>query len=282
MSLTPPPPGPPGEASRERRTRRTGRPTRRMPTGPGHGKARLARTVSLVFLFGVAQVLFLFSHLFCLSDVVVRGNHRLTTQAILKQAGLPEGAYLWMLSPQRITQRLAGLREVRSASVSLALPGRVVLEVRERQAVALVSQAGSNGPWFEVDAEGVILGPEGASRDLPRVKLEVLAPGQARVEPTPLLLVLRARSWVEPSLPGPAEAYQVDATLNLSVETHLLRTPVVIRLGTLESMEYKMHVLRALAERLKSEARPALVIDLRFPSPVVRPLKPEPMPSPTP
>ncbi len=231
-----------------------------------------------MLLFLVAQVLFLSSHLFRLQEVEVRGNTRLTRAAILRQAALPEGAYLWALSPRRITQRLQGLREVRSAAVSLALPGRVLLEVNERHPVILVS--GNRGTWFEADAEGVLLGPSSGPRPLPRLKLVTLEATQGRIDPAPIRLVLKARQWLEPNLPAPPTAYMLDETGSVSVESRLLGTPVVIQVGPVQGMDYKMHVLRALIDRLKSEGRPVVVIDLRYSSPVVRPLKPEPVPSP--
>ncbi|NMA29207.1 MAG: hypothetical protein GX934_15735, partial [Burkholderiales bacterium] len=75
-------------------------------------------------------------------------------------------------------------------------------------------------------------------------------------------------------------AYMLDEIRSLSVESRLLGTPVLIHVGPLQGMEYKMHVLRALIDRIKSEGRPVVLIDLRYSSPVVRPLKPEPAPGP--
>ena len=176
-----------------------------------------------MLLFLVAQILFLSSHLFRLQEVEVHGNVRLTRAAILRQAALPEGTYLWALSPRRITQRLQGLRELRSAAVSLALPGRVLLEVNERHPVILVS--GNRGTWFEADAEGVLLGP---SSTLPRLKLVTLEATRGRIGPAPIRLV-RTRQWLEPNLPAPPTAYMLDETVRPS--SRLLGTPDPDRAG---------------------------------------------------
>ncbi len=269
---------PPLGASSETAGPRRRRLIRRGVARPAQGRGRTVRRISLVLLFLVAQALFLSSHLFRLQEVQVRGNVRLTRTAILRQAALPQGSYLWALSPRRITRRLQGLREVRSAEVSLTIPGRVLLEVQERHPVLLVS--GTQGTWFEVDAEGVLLGPSSGRQSLPRLKLATLEATQGRIDPTPIRLVLKAQQWLEPNLPAPATAYMLDETRSISVETRFLGTPVVIKVGPVQGMNYKMHVLRALTDRLKSEARPVVVIDLRYSSPVVRPLKPEPTPSP--
>jgi len=269
---------PPSGASTETTGRHRRRFTRRGTSGSGQGRGRTVRRISLVVLFLVAQALFLSSHLFRLQEVEVRGNVRLTRAAILRQAALPDGSYLWALSPRRITQRLQGLREVRSASVSLALPGRVLLEVHERQPVALVS--GIQGTWVEVDADGVLLGPAAGPQSLPRLKIAALEASRGRIAPAPILLALKARQWLEPNLPAPATGYTLDETRSISVETRFLGTPVVIKVGAVQGMDYKMHVLRALTDRLKSEGRPVVVIDLRYSSPVVQPLKPDPRPSP--
>jgi len=233
MSLSPPPPAPSAEArSPRRRLRRTGRTTRRMPSGPGMSHARTARKLSLVFLFLVAQALFLFSPLFRLSEVVVRGNERLADGAVVKQAAMAPGSYLWALSPHGIGQRIQALREVRSASVSMAVPGRVTLEVRERQPVALVSRSGGPCPWYEVDAEGVVLGSARPGTALPRVRVEHPVPAGGRIDPTPILLALKARTWVERNLPAAAGSYEVDDTQAVSVSTLFLETPMVCLLYT--------------------------------------------------
>ena len=265
-------------ASSETAGPRRRRFTRRKASRPGQGRGRTVRRISLVLFFLLAQLLFLSSHLFRLQEVEVRGNVRLTRAAILRQAALSEGTCLWALSPRRITKRLQGLREVRSVEVSLALPGRVLLEVDERHPVLLVS--GNRGTWFEVDAEGILLGPPSGPQTLPRLKLVTLEATQGRIDPTPIRLVLKAKQWLEPNLPAPPTAYMLDEIRSLSVESRLLGTPVLIHVGPLQGMEYKMHVLRALIDRIKSEGRPVVLIDLRYSSPVVRPLKPEPAPGP--
>ena len=283
MSLSPPPPAASAEAAPTRhRTRRTGRTTRRMPSDRDATRGRLARQFSLLLLFAMAQGLFLFSPLFRLAEVVVRGNERLSNEAVARQAKLEPGSYLWALSPDEVGKRVLALREIRTASVSLSVPGRITLDVREREPVALVTRAPGPCRWFEVDSEGVILGPARVPGPLPRVRLEGEVPPQGRVDPVPLLLALKARTWLEPSLPGPVEVYEVDETQSVSAWTRFLDVPVEVQVGPLQDMDYKMHVLRALLERLKAEKRLALAIDLRFKSPVVRPLRPEPVPSPTP
>jgi len=273
---------PPGAGDSGPRPGRRSRAERRAEAPSGPGRARRARKVSLVGLFLLGQVLFLFSHVFRLEEVVVRGHQRLSEQAVVRQAALAPGTYLWALSPRRIAARLHGLREVRTVSVSLALPGRVTLEIRERQPVAVLAASDGAGPWLEVDAEGVLLGQARAPVTVPRLKLKGLDPARGVVDATPILVALKARRWLEPNLPAPAEGYLVDDARAVSVETRLLGTPLVVRVGPLQNMEYKMHVLRAIIDRLKTERRAAVVIDLRYSSPVVRPLKPEPVPSPTP
>ncbi len=230
----------------------------------------------------MGQSLFLMSHVFRLEEVAVHGNRRLSDQAILRQAALAPGTYLWTVSPRRISARLQGLREVRSVTVGMGLPGRITLDIRERQPVAVLTRSDGTGPWMEVDAEGVILGVATSPITVPRLKLKNLDATRGVVDPTPILVTLKARPWIEPNLPAPAEGYLVDETRSVSVETRHLGTPLLVRVGLLQNMDYKMHVLRALVERLETEHRPALVIDLRYSSPVVRPLKPEPVPSPEP
>ncbi|MBZ0253550.1 MAG: FtsQ-type POTRA domain-containing protein, partial [Candidatus Methylomirabilis sp.] len=262
-----------GRASARRRMRRPR--VHRSVRVSGPSSAPAGRKFSLLLFFAIAQGLFLMSPLFRLSEVEVAGNDRLSDRKILEQADLAPGSYLWALSPTGIENRLMELRELKSASVGLAMPGRVVLNVRERDPVMLVSSKGQPGRWYEADTEGVILGPVRAgSAGLPRLLLPAAVPASRKIDPTPVLVALKARTWVEESLPGKVRSYEVDDLQSVSVGTEFLGTPIVVRVGTLQSMDYKMHILRAILDRLTSEKRKVASVDLRFSSPVVKPLVP--------
>lgn len=283
MSLSTPPPAAAADSTAvRRRVRRGGRTTRRMGPAPDTSSALVARKVSLLILFALAQGLFLFSPMFRLAEIEVRGLDRLSRPTVIRQAALAPGSYLWALSPRQISERLSRLPEVQSAIVRMSVPGKVTLALRERTPVALLSRAGGPSVPYEVDVEGVILGRVRQAGTLPQVRVEHPVAASGRVDPTPLLIAMKARTWVEASLPTPALAYEIDDMQTVNVSTRFLGTPLTIRLGTLQNMDYKMHILRAILERLQKEKRAALTIDLRYSSPVVRPLKPEPETSPTP
>lgn len=253
-----------------------------MTSGPSSSTAPAARKISLLVLFGIAQGLFFFSPLFRLAEIDVQGLDRLSRPSVIRQASLAPGSYLWALSPRGISERLQKLPEVQSASVRMAVPGKVTLAIRERQPVALLSRAGGPSLPYEVDAEGVILGRVRQGGKLPHLRVEHPIPPTGRIDPTPILIAMKARTWVEASLRTPILSYEIDDLQTVTVSTRFLGTPLSIRMGTLQNMDYKMHILRAIMERLEKEKRPALTIDLRFSSPVVRPLRPEPDPSPAP
>lgn len=279
MSLSPPPPASVTEPRPVRRQFRRANRTRRMTTGSSGSSAPAARKLSLLILFGIAQGLFLFSPLFRLAEIDVQGLDRLSRPAVIRQASLAPGSYLWALSPRGISERLRSLPEVQTASVRMAVPGKVTLAIRERQPVALLSRAGGPSVTYEVDAEGVILGRVRQRGKLPNLRVEHPVPASGRIDPTPILIAMKARTWVEANLRTPVLAYEIDDLQTVTVSTRFLNTPLSIRMGTLQNMDYKMHILRAIMERLEKEKRPALTIDLRFSSPVVRPLKPDPEPT---
>ncbi|HXE73045.1 MAG TPA: FtsQ-type POTRA domain-containing protein [Candidatus Nitrosotenuis sp.] len=237
------------------------------------------RKIFLVLLFLIAQGLFAFSGVFRLGSIEVEGSRRVPRELILAQAELPPGALLWTLSPTAIARRVETLTGVQRAQVRLGLPGRVTIAVQERQPVIQVSTSAA-GPWLEVDAEGVVLGPTAPSARLPRLRLEQAVEG--RLETARIRPVLKALPWLTATLPEPVRYFQVDARGSLTAHTTHGGQPLVVRVGPVTGMDYKMHVLRAILERLKEEKTLAASIDLRFSSPVVMPVTPSPGVSPEP
>jgi cell division protein FtsQ len=104
---------------------------------------------------------------FALTNIVVRGNHRITRSDVMQWAGVTEGASAWNLAPDEVRMRLQSHPWVRRATVQLDFPNRLSISLEERRPVAIVRL----GELNYVDRSGRILGTlnDRDSRDFPLI-----------------------------------------------------------------------------------------------------------------
>jgi cell division protein FtsQ len=106
--------------------------------------------------FMAARSLMHSSHLlagFKVKQVSVKGVHRLDKATVLKIAGIKTGDQLLKLKTKEIRKRVAGLCWVLTVNVHRRLPDAVVIEIEEREPVALVD----TGRICLTDRQGVLL-----------------------------------------------------------------------------------------------------------------------------
>jgi cell division protein FtsQ len=92
-------------------------------------------------------------------DVVVEGNQHVSSDEVMAALGLPAddsryGINIFRLSLDQMRDRVESIAWVKSATVTRALPHRLVVQVKERTPVAFVNVGGQ---VKLVDADGVIL-----------------------------------------------------------------------------------------------------------------------------
>lgn len=101
--------------------------------------------VPLVVLLLIAAGIYLvgFSPVLAVKSVRISGEHYLTSSQIARTAAVPVGAPLARTDIGAIQQRVAGLRQVESATVSRKWPNTVAISVKERTAVFAVDEGSS-------------------------------------------------------------------------------------------------------------------------------------------
>ncbi len=87
--------------------------------------------------------------------IEVTGAHLLGSDEICRASGLKDGVSLFAINADDVASRIEALARVRSADVSKQLPNHVTVSIEEREPVALVGR----DELFEIDREGVVLGP---------------------------------------------------------------------------------------------------------------------------
>ena len=76
---------------------------------------------------------------FAVEDVAVLGAHRRTADALLTEAGIAKGMNIFALDLDRARQKLLQDPWIETATLARHLPGKVVVQVSEREAGAIVA-----------------------------------------------------------------------------------------------------------------------------------------------
>lgn len=75
---------------------------------------------------------------FAIDDVVVQGAHRRTAEALEEEAGITKGSNVFALDLERARSKLLADPWVETATVARHLPGKVLVQVSEREIGAIV------------------------------------------------------------------------------------------------------------------------------------------------
>jgi len=148
----------------------------------------LAGVAALALVVGGLYLVY-FSDTLSVQGVEVEGEQTLTDEQVREVADVPMGGPLATVDLDRIAYRVRSLAVVKSAEVTRKWPHDVLIEIVERQPVAVVDIAGE---LHSLDEDGVVFGTYRRPPDgLPRVKAqsgvdsEALAEGAAVVSALP-------------------------------------------------------------------------------------------------
>lgn len=260
-------------ASRRHRHGRWARRNRR--------RSRLPRIFALlVILAGEVVAVGLTDPRFNLKRIEVRGVNVLTPEQVVNHSGLLLGTNLFRVPVETVQQRLRTLPPVAEVRLNRRLPDRLVIWVRERQAVACVA---AQNALFEVDAEGVVFRMDSSPpRGIPLVsglEGETLRLGDRL--PEKLTRTLN-RCLAAGKKAMPTETIgriSIDPNGNLCLNRVTLAYEV--RLGPPERLDDKLALLVALEQCLPEMRRNSEYVDLSCPeAPAWKPKSPSSIPLP--
>lgn len=155
----------------------------------------LAWRVVLAVVLAVAAVvggiwLVFFSTVLAVDGVEVQGNRLLTESAVREAAAVPTGEPLARADLDAIAARIEGLPAVESVDVTRAWPDKILVQVVEREAVAVIDD---DGRFRGMDAEGVVFREfKTLPKTLPRLKIAPDTRGEAMAEGAAVVGVLPA------------------------------------------------------------------------------------------
>ena len=242
------------------RNKRGGGRTLPLPAGPGWYVLAAAGALALGLSAG-EDALANWGEPWRVERVEVVGAERLSGREVAEAAGVAPGAAWGMVDPARTVRALTEHDWVASARVARLPGGTVVLEVREREPMAVIEARG--GP-LGVDAEGrpfAVLEAEEA-RALPRLKV-ASAPPPGQPDERLARAIRVARSLPDRGLELPEEIAVGDERDPEGVVLRLPGLPPRVVLGN-EEFEERVAVLVELLAQRKSEVEASTQVDLRF------------------
>jgi len=196
------------------------------------------RVVALLLLMALMVGLvwlFYFSDVLAVKQVEVEGTRTLSSEEIRDVAAVPSGEPLARVDLQAIRARVQALAVVRDAKVTRSWPDRVLIDVDERIAIAVVE---IGGRIRGMDAEGVVF------RDYPKPPPDM---PQVRTSSDTRSDALREAAAVVEALP-PEIDRQVDHIEVATIDqiSLVLRDGKTVVWGSAEDSEAKAEVLAGL------------------------------------
>ena len=199
---------------------------------------RVVALLLLIVLMIGAVWLFYFSDVLAVKDVEVQGTRTLASEDVREVAAVPSGQPLARVDLDAIRARIEALAVVRDAHVTRSWPDRVLIDVDERVAIAVVD---IGGRIRGMDAEGVVF------RDYPRPPRGM---PQVRTSTDTRSDALREAALVVEALPAEISR-RVDHVEVATIDqiSLVLRDGKQVVWGSAEESDAKAEVLAGLLEQ---------------------------------
>lgn len=160
-----------------------------------------------ISLILIAAYYFLHSPFFGVSQVTVKGISLVGEEEIIRLSGIRSGENLWRLDTQRVKQQLLFHPQVEDVEIRREWPSEVLLEIKERKPIAVVSQGSS---FILIDQRGIFLRKVDSIHGIPLPMITGL--------PIPVNI-------------GPGQAIEVDGLASALQVCMELNSSVLLRIG---------------------------------------------------
>ena len=229
-------------------------------------KAALLVTLAVLLTIGVMDR---FS--FRIRDVQVTGNATMSTEAVLRQAGIRMGDSIYRLQEDEVAGRINQNRYLRFVALEKELPSTVRLTVKERTTDAVMNYCGMN---YAIDRFGMVLEENGSVIDGGSVPVVsgLLIEGQngcavgraiipsSRVQMDAMTEILVELKVLQAT--GRIRQVVLSDTTNLLLET---RQGYSVRLGNHERLHEKLKAMLRVEQDLLQKASGSGTIDVSEP-----------------
>lgn len=205
-----------------------------------------------VLVVGLGALGFLRSPYFDADHISVEGARRLTSERVLRIAGVQRGQNVVTLDHAATESRLESEPWIASASVTTELPDTVVVRITERIPVATVQ---THLGWEVVAADGVILATKAGEPHLPAITS--VLPGEDLTA-----LGARALGAMQENLRAHVHTLSVGSD---GLSRLVLIDGVTVAYGSLEDVTAKAEALAAVLGWVEEEGADVEQIDVSVP-----------------
>jgi cell division septal protein FtsQ len=205
-------------------------------------------------LLGWVLVWFFVSNRFYVNQIMVEGNQRVSTDAIVTASGVRGYSIFWINGREVVDNITAALPPIRQVRVRYGLPNVITLTVEEQGAQIMWLVAGKRH-W--VDDEGQFHPAQGG--DAPKLLVRDIRPGLPTEVDAGAVVAARQLTRLLPDLKE--VSYAPVKGLHFVHDAGW-----IVYLGIGDDMPYKMTVLHAIERQLSSADAPQpSLVDIRFP-----------------
>lgn len=148
----------------------------------------------LILMFSASYIFASHSSRFCVSEVTIRGNHKVSPEEIMEKTDCCMGSNILSLDLRRVEEELMLDSRIKKVRVKRRLPKMILVEVEEKVPVLWVklpaglSASGNCGLYgLSIDQEIIPLAHEDLIFDLPIVTGIKIKTGKGKTEESPAL-----------------------------------------------------------------------------------------------
>lgn len=226
-------------------------------------KISLSLAALAIILVGISVWLVFFTAVFRIERVVVRGNRYLDEATVLAGSGVGSYENLVTLPAEKISRKLEAEPWVESARIRRVFFHTVVIELTERDPVALLD---CNGAGFLLDRNAVAIAGAGLESlpSLPRIHggdISTPRPG-IRVGDRKVSECVRILGGMAPSLRG---EISMANPFDGRGQVFVARDGFQVIYGSAEESSRKNELLEAVMVDMRENGRSAEYVDLRVP-----------------
>lgn len=120
-------------------------------------KSKSIITIILIIVFIITSVILLFClPCFNINEIVIEGSSKYTDEEILEKSEVSRNKNIFLQAIKGVSKNINELPYIESANVSLKLPNRLKINVKERTSTYLAFNSEKNN-YYKIDKYGVIL-----------------------------------------------------------------------------------------------------------------------------
>lgn len=206
---------------------------------------------------------------FFLEHLIVRSNGRLRAEQVRQYCGIEEGSNLFQINLRSLYETLMSLPVVASVSLQRKPPDTLIIDIRERTALARM-RFERNGPVFAVDEQGRVLGVAAGASPLPMITgytIEGIRPGMQVTNEHVLAALALVSAGRQPQYQRLMEIVRVDVSSPYAMDVRLAQGEQLLMpyAGWQKKLSDAYEIIKRAADMGQAIAAADMTVDRNYP-----------------